>query len=87
MFSIKNRYLELPLCLCADPIQSLLRKASPSVLRSLLNKLIYFAYNIPEKKERSVSLAELIHPSIFICFRAELAADSHRRGYWQLNQF
>lgn len=40
-----------------------------------------------EKKMFFFSVAKWIHRSIFICFRVELAADSHRTADWQAIEF
>lgn len=78
-----------PLCAfdCGDPNQSFSYKASLFIWLSLLNRANLFCLQCTRKKEICVSVAEWIHPSIFICFRAELAVDSHKRGDWQLKHF
>lgn len=50
-----------------------------------LTELTDFASNVPERRRYIFRLLNGLVQVFY--FRAELAADSHRRGDWQLNQF
>lgn len=58
-------------------------EAPPSVCLFLLSRTNVFCLQCTRQKERGFSADEWINPSILICFRAKLAANSHRRGHWQ----